>query len=93
MDIRQPCVKESWEPGTENGASIRSQIDSCPQQLTARFINLLPIKFNYQNLLMSHSSLCRENAKFYPVYFVIQGGLIISKASRSQFLILPLSGN
>lgn len=65
----------------------------CPRRLTVCFRNLVPIKFNYQSLLMSHFSLQRENTKFCPVYFVIQGGLLISKASHSQSLILLLSSN
>lgn len=44
-----------------------------PQQPTVCFINLAPIKFNDQSLLMPHFSPRRENATFYPVYFVIQG--------------------
>lgn len=67
--------------------------NACPQQLTSLFINLLPIKFNYQSLLMSPFSLHRENTKFHPVYFVIQGGQTISKGSQPQFLILLLSSN
>ena len=42
---------------------------------------------------MSHFIVCIDKILFYPVYFVIQGGQIISKAGHSQFLILLLSSN
>ena len=42
---------------------------------------------------MSHFIVYLDKILFYPVYFVIQGGQIISKAGHSQFLILLLSSN